>query len=156
MNNFNDVDTYLEHFGKKGMRWGVRKGPQEGSGGGKAPKPTTAQIKEARRNQAIRAAEATVKLAKTTDQTTASRSTLAARAKGNTADVRKIKEARKDIAVKKLKAEATLAKHADAKIAATKTKSEKWAGRVDNALLATWGAAVILGAAANAANAASK
>ena len=24
MNNFESVDTYLEHFGKKGMRWGVR------------------------------------------------------------------------------------------------------------------------------------
>jgi len=24
MNNFNNIDTYLEHYGKKGMKWGVR------------------------------------------------------------------------------------------------------------------------------------
>jgi hypothetical protein len=24
MNNFNNVDTYLEHYGRKGMKWGAR------------------------------------------------------------------------------------------------------------------------------------
>ena len=31
MNNFDTVDDYLEHAGKKGMRWGVRKAKEMGS-----------------------------------------------------------------------------------------------------------------------------
>jgi len=44
------IEEAMEHFGKKGMHWGVRKGADSGSGGGspKKVKPTTADIQGAR------------------------------------------------------------------------------------------------------------
>jgi len=54
MENFENVDNYLEHAGKKGMRWGARTGSQKGSGAKKQytakPKTRTQEIKEARSN----------------------------------------------------------------------------------------------------------
>ena len=54
MNNFENVDNYLEHVGKKGMRWGVRTGSKKGSGAKKQytlkPKTRSQEIKEARSN----------------------------------------------------------------------------------------------------------
>jgi len=58
MNNFDDVDTYLEHFGKKGMRWGVSKGSQKGLGAKKVKlKTETQKIKEARYNTKVKLKE---------------------------------------------------------------------------------------------------
>ena len=45
-----ELDDHLEHYGVKGMKWGVRKA--EGSGGGGSTKkkaPSTQEIKKARR-----------------------------------------------------------------------------------------------------------
>lgn len=48
MNNFHNIENYLEHYGKKGMRWGVRSGSQKGSGA--KNKTKSQEIKEARSN----------------------------------------------------------------------------------------------------------
>lgn len=54
-----DVDTFLEHYGVKGMKWGVRK-KHESSGGSSSSKPaktkvTSADIHQARYRQSLRA-----------------------------------------------------------------------------------------------------
>lgn len=54
-----EVDDFIKHYGKKGMRWGVRKS-EDSSGGSssgrsaKPRKPKSADIKEARKRQLSR------------------------------------------------------------------------------------------------------
>jgi hypothetical protein len=47
MNNFNNVDNYLEHVGKKGMKWGKR------TFGTKGNKPTEAQQKNRKKAKVV-------------------------------------------------------------------------------------------------------
>lgn len=49
-----EVDTFLEHFGVKGMRWGVRRGDSGDSSSASKPKKakvTSRDIKDARKRQ---------------------------------------------------------------------------------------------------------
>lgn len=55
---FDNVNNYLEHYGKKGMRWGVRSGSQKGSGA--KNKSKSQEIKEARSNVKAKMNEANI------------------------------------------------------------------------------------------------
>lgn len=45
--------VFLAHYGVAGMKWGKTKGSSDSGGGSKTPKPSTAQIKEARYKQQV-------------------------------------------------------------------------------------------------------
>jgi|688.fasta_scaffold175418_2 hypothetical protein len=62
MHNFDNVDNYLEHFGKKGMRWGKKSASNSSSEPKAEPKlkgrAKTKAIQQARMNTLIKAREA--------------------------------------------------------------------------------------------------
>ena len=62
MSNFDNVDNYLEHFGKKGMRWGKKSASNSSSEPKAEPKlkgkAKTKAIQQARMNTLIKAREA--------------------------------------------------------------------------------------------------
>lgn len=45
-----DTDDFLAHYGVMGMKWGKHKAEDAGGGGGKAPKPVSAEV-QAKRNE---------------------------------------------------------------------------------------------------------
>lgn len=46
-----EVDDFIKHYGKKGMRWGVRKSEDSSGGSSKPRRPKNADIKAARSRQ---------------------------------------------------------------------------------------------------------
>ena len=59
MNNFGDVDTYLEHFGKKGMKWGKRSASSNATSTSSGVKQTEQKPKMSNKKKAVIAASVT-------------------------------------------------------------------------------------------------